>query len=121
IAADLWKLGQLAPGDTVRFLPVSEEGAALALEEQDALVSGGSRRAFANAQSLLTTNGEGRSIPDPDRPEEAPKPQAEDLSRRAQRATEPHLGSPIVHHIASQGHRPEVTYRRQGDQHLLVE
>ena len=121
IAADLWKLGQLAPGDTVRFLPVSEEGAALALEEQDALVSGGSRRAFANAQSLLTTNGEGRSIPDPDRPEEALKPQAEDLSRRAQRTTEPHLGSPIVHHIAAQGHRPEVTYRRQGDQHLLVE
>ena len=27
IAADLWKIGQLAPGDTVRFVPVSDEAA----------------------------------------------------------------------------------------------
>ncbi len=38
IAADLWKVGQLAPGDTVRFLPVSEETAAKALGDQDAYV-----------------------------------------------------------------------------------
>ncbi|MFZ0789111.1 MAG: urea carboxylase, partial [Chromatiaceae bacterium] len=32
VAADLWKLGQLAPGDRVRFVPV-DQGAARALEE----------------------------------------------------------------------------------------
>ncbi len=40
IAADLWKLGQLAPGDSVRFLPVSDEAAAEALAAQDALIAG---------------------------------------------------------------------------------
>jgi len=82
IAADLWKLGQLAPGDTVRFLPVSDEGAAAALAEQDALIAG--------------------------RPAAPVEPA-------------PELGSPIVHAIPAAGHRPAVTYRRQGDQHLLVE
>jgi urea carboxylase len=82
IAADLWKLGQLAPGDSVRFLPVSEAGAAAALAEQDALVAG------------------------------RPLPPVE---------LDADLGSPIVHAIPAVDHRPEVTYRRQGDQHLLVE
>jgi urea carboxylase len=82
IAADLWKLGQLAPGDSVRFMPVSEAGAAAALAEQDALIAG------------------------------APLPPVE---------LEGGLGSPIVHAIAAAAHRPAVTYRRQGDQHLLVE
>ena len=83
IAADLWKIGQLAPGDTVRFLPVSEDGAAAALAEQDAAIAG-------NALALPA-------------------------------ALAPELGSPIVHAIPAHDHRPEVTYRRQGDQHLLVE
>ena len=40
IAADLWKLGQLAPGDSVHFLPVSDEAAIEALAAQDALIAG---------------------------------------------------------------------------------
>jgi urea carboxylase len=40
IAADLWKVGQLAPGDTVRFVPVSDLAADAALARQDALVAG---------------------------------------------------------------------------------
>ena len=82
IAADLWMLGQLAPGDTVRFLPVSAAGAATALAEQDALIAG-------------------RPLAPVDLPAD--------------------LGSPIAHAIPASGHRPAVTYRRQGDQHLLVE
>ena len=38
IQADLWKAGQLAPGDTVRFEPVDEAAARRAEREQDALV-----------------------------------------------------------------------------------
>jgi urea carboxylase len=40
IAADLWKIGQLAPGDTVRFMPVSDLAARAALDAQDGLVRG---------------------------------------------------------------------------------
>ena len=38
IQADLWKVGQLAPGDAVRFEPVNDEEAAAAERAQDALV-----------------------------------------------------------------------------------
>jgi urea carboxylase len=38
IVADLWKLGQLAPGDAVRFEPVSEEDAAIAAEAERRLI-----------------------------------------------------------------------------------
>jgi urea carboxylase len=40
IAADLWKVGQLAPGDSLRFVPVTDLAAQAALAEQDALVTG---------------------------------------------------------------------------------
>ena len=39
IQADLWKVGQLSPGDTVHFLPVSEAEARAAETAQDALVA----------------------------------------------------------------------------------
>ncbi len=39
IAADLWKIGQLAPGDTLRFHPVTDEEAQEALAEQDRLIA----------------------------------------------------------------------------------
>ncbi len=39
IAADLWKVGQLSPGDTVRFAPVSEAEARWAEGAQDALIA----------------------------------------------------------------------------------
>ncbi len=38
--ADLWKLGQLAPGDTVRFARIEPDAAALLAREQDAFVRG---------------------------------------------------------------------------------
>ncbi|MEW6018327.1 MAG: urea carboxylase [Pseudomonadota bacterium] len=40
IQADLWKAGQLAPGDTVRFEVVSDEEAVAAEKAQDALIVG---------------------------------------------------------------------------------
>ena len=40
IAADLWKLGQLAAGDSLRFRPVSLEAAEAALQAQDAALQG---------------------------------------------------------------------------------
>jgi urea carboxylase len=38
IEADLWKLGQLGPGDTIRFYPVSNEDARALRAEQDKII-----------------------------------------------------------------------------------
>jgi urea carboxylase len=40
IAADRWMIGQLTPGDTLRFVPVTIEGAKAADAEQAALIAG---------------------------------------------------------------------------------
>jgi urea carboxylase len=85
IQADLWKAGQLAPGDTVRFAVVDDVAAALALDEQEVLIA----HLVAPAEPT------------------APRP--------------PQGDSPILTELPEDGHRPRVLYRRQGDQHLLVE
>jgi len=86
IQADLWKVGQLAPGDTVRFSLVDDAAAVEAEQAEDTLV-----RTLA-----------------------APPPAM--IAAPALAALTPILGT-----IESQGHRPRVVYRRQGDRHLLVE
>jgi urea carboxylase len=45
--ADLWKLGQLRPGDTVRFVPVGERASASTAEHQDRWLDPASRFAWA--------------------------------------------------------------------------
>jgi urea carboxylase len=72
----MWKLGQLRPGDTVRFVPVDE----------------------AQAAALRS------------RPQTAPVP-----SRPA------HDDGGVLGRRSPAEHRPEVTYRRSGDDNLLVE
>jgi urea carboxylase len=105
IQADLWKAGQLAPGDTVRFAVVDDAAAAAALEEQEELLSA------ANPLSRsATAPPEGEHLAALDPPplgEVAAKPAEGD--------------SPVLAELPEQGHRPSVLYRRQGDQHLLVE
>ncbi|KQV57412.1 MULTISPECIES: urea carboxylase [unclassified Caulobacter] len=85
IQADLWKAGQLAPGDTVRFDVVDDAAAALALDEQEVLIA---------------------HLVAPPEPTSVRPPQGD---------------SPILAELPEEGHRPRVLYRRQGDQHLLVE
>ncbi|PZR36832.1 urea carboxylase [Caulobacter segnis] len=85
IQADLWKAGQLAPGDTVRFAVVDDAAAAAALDDQEALIAD---------LSVAST----------------PAPSPVDAQ-----------SSPILRELPQEGHRPRVLYRRQGDQHLLVE
>jgi urea carboxylase len=83
IQADLWKVGQLAPGDTVRFVPVDDAFAAAAEVHQD--------------RTIATLEAAPPPLPG------AP------------------CASPILKLIPEEGYRPAVTYRRQGDRHLLVE
>ena len=83
IHADLWKVGQLAPGDTVHFVPVDDAFAAAAEKHQDKMIA--------------TLDAGGAPV------------------------SGTPCASPILKVIAEEGHRPAVTYRRQGDRNLLVE
>ena len=81
-SGELWKLGQLRPGDTVRFVPVLE---------QDAAALDGAR----GAATVATRGGDGD----------------DGVIARLE---------PVVAESGVLG-RPAVTYRRDGDDNLLVE
>ena len=121
IRADLWKVGQLAPGDVVRFEVVDDATAMAAELAQDALVA------------TLETQG-------PPPQEEGDREAVEGVTAAAPGVSAPSVGfaasspwggaprndalsslTPILGAIPPQGHRPRVVYRRQGDRHLLVE
>jgi urea carboxylase len=104
IQADLWKAGQLAPGDTVRFDVVGDAAAALALAEQEALLG---ENPLSRSATAPPEGEHLRGIDPPPLDEVAAKPTEGD--------------SPVLAELPEQDHRPHVTYRRQGDQHLLVE
>ncbi|MGW7823654.1 urea carboxylase [Streptomyces puniciscabiei] len=75
-SGELWKLGQLRPGDTVRFVPVREAEAA-ALD------------ARRSSPTLIGTGGDG--------------------------------DDGVLGRLEATGARPAVTYRRDGDDNVLVE
>jgi len=119
IQADLWKTGQLAPGDVVRFAPVDDAAAVAAERAQDALIASAGFPPHHGEGQLARgeQGGEGAiKLVAPD-----PAPTFPPLT--ALRSSPPHKGqgSPILGRIPAQGHRPEVVYRRQGDRNLLVE
>ncbi|MEO7015135.1 MAG: urea carboxylase [Leifsonia sp.] len=77
-SGDLWKLGQLRPGDTIRFVPVKEENAASLVDDRASL-------------TVLVPGGDG---------------------------DDGVIGR--LEHDPASG-RPAVTYRRDGDDNVLVE
>jgi urea carboxylase len=91
IGADLWKLGQLVPGDTVCFECVDEETATRAREDQDALIG-----KLQHPRAILP-QGISRS----------PSPGLQSAA--------------ILETLEAQGSRPRTLYRRQGDRHVLIE
>ena len=96
IQAELWKMGQLKPGDSVRFRPMSMKQA-LALEKlQDA---------------TLRTLRAPKSIPAIFRRK----------SRTDSTASAPSDDSPILHSIPESPAQVRVVYRQSGDKNILVE
>src|SRR6185312_17548350 len=75
-SGELWKLGQLRPGDTVRFVPVREADAAALIDRR-------------HAPTVLTRGGDG--------------------------------DDGILGRLDEEEDRPAVTYRRDGDDNVLVE
>jgi len=94
ISSDLWKIGQLKPGDKVRFLPVTAAEARL--------------REAAMEAEIETLNKVGR-----DR-----------RARRGERTAQRSVPTPepaILHTTPARDQLPAVVYRRSGDKYLLVE
>ncbi len=97
VTADRWKLAQLRPGDSVRLVPVTPGHADDLMARRRALLCA-PREAVAAAleRDLLGPPPMSRDEPRPTRPD-------------------------ALATVACAGHRPEVTIRRAGDCHLLVE
>ncbi|MDE0878353.1 MAG: urea carboxylase [Sphingomonas bacterium] len=92
IAADLWKVGQLAPGDRIRFQDVSLAEAELASAVEEGIIDG--RPAPI-------------SVLDP-----APAPDPALAGNKC---------DAVLAEIEAEGRRPRILYRRQGDRNLLIE
>ncbi len=75
-SGELWKLGQLRPGDTVRFVPVREADAAALADRRSSL-------------TVLSGGGDG--------------------------------DDGVIARLEAEEDRPSVTYRRDGDDNLLIE
>jgi len=98
--SELWKMGQLKPGDKVRFRALTAEAARIAATAQDAEI-----------ESLIPARQAkvGRTVP---------------VSRAPTQAQPPTYNPPepaILHQIAMRPDAPAVCYRRAGDSYLLVE
>ncbi|HEY9155870.1 MAG TPA: urea carboxylase, partial [Opitutaceae bacterium] len=99
-ASDLWKIGQLKPGDKVKFYPVT---AAEAREREYA------REAEIETLQSCTF--------------EKARPNVGRASATKTTATDSHLPEEpaVLHRIAAKPDAPAVCYRRSGDKYLLVE
>ena len=93
IQADLWKIGQLVPGNTVRFECVDPALAGALAADQDVLLQTLPEKAAPSARAAAAGGADA-----------------------GQPGTSPILGA-----IAARGQRPAVVYRRQGERSLLVE
>lgn len=91
VKAELWKLGQLRAGDTVRFIPISQAQSDQLESQQDEALAG-----------LLSDNSSSGF----------------DLAIRAEPET---LQSAILDRQAGQHGMPDVVYRPAGDNYLLIE
>lgn len=94
IAADLWKIGQLAAGDNVRFEVVTAQAAAVAAADQSAWLSGKAVPVDDGATVGATVGAAMAGVADL---------------------------SPILADLPAANGRPRVVYRQQGDRNILVE
>ncbi|MDT4946381.1 MAG: urea carboxylase, partial [Pseudonocardiales bacterium] len=104
IRSDRWMLAQLRPGDAVRLQPVAPEEADAANAERRALLAQPRPAVAAAFERALAQPGQ---RPEPAAPAKAP-------------AAAPATARPLLR-LADAGHAPEISIRRAGDHHLLLE
>ncbi|HEX4791048.1 MAG TPA: 5-oxoprolinase/urea amidolyase family protein, partial [Actinospica sp.] len=117
IQADLWKLGQLRPGDRVRLEPVSPEAAEAARADRRRLLAD-PRAAAATAlfPPVLTPPLPTATPSPPDPPASAPAP----VSAAAAATAAWDRPVPLLT-VEPCGARPGLEVRFSGDHHLLIE
>ncbi|MBD3883631.1 urea carboxylase [Phormidium tenue FACHB-886] len=91
VQSELWKIGQLKPGDTVRFYPLTAEAARQRELEQDRQIE--TLELERQVSSLSPASPTAPSSP----------------------------GSPILHQIPASPTQIAVSYRQAGDRYLLIE
>ena len=112
VQAELWKLGQLAPGDTVRFKRLTPEQARDLEHQQDEQI-----------RTLLPVPLHPRVPMNESRAAEA-GPIPNPLSRHPVTQPTPHRAGSrnyILRELPETPRRPRVVYRRSGDKYLLIE
>ncbi len=109
VQAELWKMGQLRPGDTVRFKRLSQAQAERMEAEQDAAIATclppfgkGGQGGFGNASLPVTPAGISPSPP---------------FSKGGADS----LAEPVLHRTPETDNPVAVVYRRAGDKYLLIE
>ncbi len=100
VQAELWKMGQLKPGDTVRFKRLSQGEAERMEAAQDAVIA-----------NLLPSPAGGRGVGGEGR----------GTAARASGGGGDKLAEPVLHRIADTDNPVAVVYRRAGDKYLLIE
>ena len=116
ISADLWKIGQLRPGDTVRFIGVSVDAATSMRQAQEAVFA----QRLTPMESVIAGNAQAAAVVpaiagEPDELPPLGAPFVVPVSRHAN--TEQ---SAIVCHAAL-ADGMKLVYRRAGDDYLLIE
>ncbi len=99
VQAALWKMGQLRPGDTVRFVRLSQAEAERLEAAQDAVIADLSFRRMP--ESSLTTGFR--------------------VEARHHKTSDEPTATPILHRTPLTENPVEVVYRRAGDKYLLIE
>jgi urea carboxylase len=106
VQAELWKMGQLRPGDTVRFKRLSQTQAERMEAAQDAAIADLSFRA-------ATRNPEDKSW--------IPASAGMTTEGSAAARNDDELAEPVLHRTSETDNSVAVVYRRAGDKYLLVE
>ncbi len=92
IKAEFWKVGQLRPGDTIRFVPATFDKALELERQQDETIETLSRKSPDSAPEILIKNFAANSP-----------------------------GNAILHTTPPSANCPGVVYRQAGDKYLLIE
>ena len=127
IEPERWKIGQMRPGDTVKFTAMSPQQSRAARAHRDALI----RDLRLPPPPPAEGRGEGASpavsttCATSTAPTLSSTSNVGPLSRREDAAPSPRGGGDgggaVLHTLAAKGHRPRVVYRQAGDDYVLIE
>ncbi len=134
VQSELWKIGQLRPGDLLRFVCWTSEQAATAEREQDAFLAGAaldhvhatpepprsSRDRIADAATWAQpAHGDPVRGFQPDQPRSLADNRGVCCGPPGTATWKDAL--PTLHSVPAAGENPQIVYRQAGDRYLLVE